>query len=79
MLDSKRVDEIFVCGLAFDYCVMDTAIDGAELFGYNTKIIIDACRAISNEERDVKYTNLRLWEAGVTIVNSEDPDLFNVV
>ena len=44
-LDGKGVTHLFVCGLAFDYCVKETAIDAAEA-GFEVAIIEDACKAI---------------------------------
>lgn len=45
----KRVhvnDEVYVCGLATDYCVKATALDAARL-GFNTCVIFDACRGVA--------------------------------
>ena len=44
-LKSRGVNKIYLCGLALDFCVYFSAIDGAEL-GYNVNVIQDACRAI---------------------------------
>ena len=76
LLDSKGVTEIFVCGLATDYCVKETAIDAASLFGYDTTVVIDACRGISE---DLKPTMQAFLDEGIAIADSGNPDLFNVV
>lgn len=76
LLDSRGVTEIFVCGLATDYCVKDTAVDGASLFGYDTTVVIDACRGISE---DLKPTMQVFLDEGIAIADSGNPDLFNVV
>jgi nicotinamidase/pyrazinamidase len=48
-LQSLKKDlSIFICGLATDYCVKFSAIDSIKL-GYNTTIILDACRGITEE------------------------------
>lgn len=44
-LKGRGVTEIFVTGLAADYCVHFTALDGLEL-GFSSTIITDATRAI---------------------------------
>jgi len=76
ILDNKGVDEIFVCGLATDYCVKETAIDGKDAYGYDTTVIIDACRAISN---DLKPTLEAFLDYDIKVIDSSDPDLFNVI
>ena len=47
-LHGLQVSELFVAGLAADYCVGFTAIDGLEL-GFQTTLIEDATRPISPE------------------------------
>jgi len=42
-LRGKGVTEVFVCGLATDYCVKSTALDAAQ-FGFNAHFIEDASR-----------------------------------
>ena len=44
-LKSRGLNTIYLCGLALDFCVYFSAIDGAKL-GYNVTVIKDACRAI---------------------------------
>ncbi|HXR83840.1 MAG TPA: bifunctional nicotinamidase/pyrazinamidase [Hanamia sp.] len=47
-LKGKGISSIYVCGLAADYCVYFTALDGLEL-GFQSTIITDATRAIDEE------------------------------
>ncbi len=47
-LKKLEVDEVYVCGLATDYCVKATAVDAAKL-GYKTLVITDACEGVSSE------------------------------
>ncbi len=44
-LRSRGVTEVFVCGLALDFCVAWTALD-AVAAGFKTTLVEDACRAI---------------------------------
>ncbi len=44
-LRQRGIDEVFVCGLATDFCVAWTALDARRL-GYRTWVIEDATRAI---------------------------------
>ncbi len=63
-LASRGITEIYVCGLALDYCVAWSALD-ARRFGFATTILEDACRAI-----DLNGSLEQAWEqfshAGVT-------------
>jgi len=45
-LRSKGVDEVYVCGLATDYCSRDTALDAVK-GGFKTYFILDATRPIN--------------------------------
>ena len=64
-LKSRGINTIYLCGLALDFCVYFSAIDGAKL-GYNVIVIEDACRAIDlngsleNSLNDMKSKGVRL-------------------
>lgn len=45
-LKDRGVTEVFVCGLALDFCVSATAVDAARE-GFATTIVVDVCRAIN--------------------------------
>jgi nicotinamidase/pyrazinamidase len=47
-LKDKEITDIFICGLAADFCVYYTALNGLEL-GFETTIILDATKAIDND------------------------------
>ncbi|WP_066223009.1 bifunctional nicotinamidase/pyrazinamidase [Formosa haliotis] len=68
-LKSMQVTDVYVCGLAADYCVYFTAKDAQNL-GFKTYYITDATRYIS----EVVYNTalLDLKQLGVTILNSAD-------
>lgn len=51
-LDGKGISELFICGLATDYCVKNTAIDAAKT-GFKVNVIKDACKAIATYFDDV--------------------------
>ena len=44
-LKSRKINRVFVCGLATDYCVAWSAMD-ARKFGFQADVIEDACRGI---------------------------------
>jgi len=64
-LKSRGLNTIYLCGLALDFCVYFSAIDGAKL-GYNVTVIKDACRAIDlngslqNSLNDMKSKGVKL-------------------
>lgn len=63
--------ELVVCGLALDYCVKATDLDAAEL-GFDTSVVIDACRAVNINEGDDLKALQELTRANVTIVESRE-------
>jgi len=44
-LKDHNISELFICGLATDYCVKFTALDAVDL-GYTTTVILDACKEV---------------------------------
>lgn len=69
-LQSRGLTEVFVCGLATDFCVSWSAQDAADL-GLTVSVIEDACRGI-----DLNGSVDAAWEAmtaaGVTRIQSSD-------
>ena len=67
-LKEKGLRELFVCGLATDFCVGWTALD-ARTTGFEVAVVEDACRAI-----DLEGSLARAWrdmaDAGVRRVSS---------
>ena len=47
-LEERGIEEIYVCGLAMDFCVAWTALDACRL-GFRVRVIEDACRAIETQ------------------------------
>lgn len=69
-LQSQGVTEVFVMGLALDYCVKFTAKDAVEL-GYKTNLILDGCRAVNLESGDDKKAVDLLKSLDVNIITSD--------
>jgi nicotinamidase/pyrazinamidase len=63
-MKERNVTEIFICGLALDFCVSYTAIDSA-LEGFESTVIIDACRSINP---DINPTIQKLLKTGINII-----------
>ncbi len=60
-------ERIVVCGLATDYCVRATALDGVRL-GYRTAVLVDAVRAVELAPGDGERALAELVAAGVVLV-----------
>jgi nicotinamidase/pyrazinamidase len=65
-LHGHGVDEIHLAGLATDYCVKFTAIDGAAL-GFRVVIISDAVRGVERSPGDCQSAIDEMRSAGVDI------------
>ena len=51
------VDEVYCCGLAFDYCVGSTA-ESASQFGFKTFVIKDATKSVAKHTEDLMIQRL---------------------
>lgn len=64
LLNSLKVDEIDICGLAFDYCVKYTALDGIKN-NFKVNIIGNATKAVAPEQETQLKDELK--KAGIII------------
>jgi nicotinamidase/pyrazinamidase len=67
LLKRSGVRRIVVCGLATDYCVKATALDGVQL-GYETAVLVDAIRAVNLAAGDGQRSLDELAAAGARLV-----------
>lgn len=65
------VNEVFIVGLATDYCVKFTAIDAVEL-GYTTHVISDATKPVNLQEGDFGRSLEEMNSKGINIIKSKD-------
>jgi nicotinamidase/pyrazinamidase len=70
-LKAKGVTDVFVCGLATDYCVKYTALDALQL-GFKTHFIEDASRGVNLQPDDVRNAISEMNRAGVVTLQSSD-------
>ena len=61
-LQAKGVTKLYVVGLAYDYCVGSTAVDGAKN-GFQTFLVTDATRSVAPPSAEAMTK--RISEAGV--------------
>ena len=52
-----QVDQVYCCGLAFDFCVGSTA-ESASKFGFMTFVIRDATKSVSEHTEDLMIQRL---------------------
>jgi nicotinamidase/pyrazinamidase len=69
LLRERGVEEVWVGGLATDYCVKHTALDAARL-GFKVKAIADAMRPVELKPGDGERALEEMRQAGVEIVNT---------
>jgi nicotinamidase/pyrazinamidase len=65
------VTDIVIGGLATDYCVKATALDGLAA-GFRVTVVEDACRAVNVQPSDGEQALREMRSAGVRIVHSEE-------
>lgn len=70
-LRARGVQEVYVLGLATDYCVKFTALDALQL-GFRTRLVVDGCRAVNLAPGDDARAIDAMKAAGVEIVESAD-------
>jgi len=70
-LKSNGAAEIYVCGLATDYCVKFTALDAAQM-GFRTYFIEDASRGVNLRPADVADAIAAMNRAGIATVRSAE-------
>jgi len=70
-LKARGVSRIFVCGLATDYCVKATALDGVR-HGFEVVLVEDACRAVDVPPGSSRLAVEEMRNAGVEVCTSGD-------
>lgn len=69
-LHEKRILNIYIAGLATDYCVKYSALDAIKL-GFNVFVIADACKGVNLQPNDSKEALHEMQQAGAKIVYSD--------
>jgi nicotinamidase/pyrazinamidase len=70
-LKGRGATDVYVLGLATDYCVKFTALDARKL-GFRTILVEDASRGVELQRGDVERAIGEMKRAGVTVLQSED-------
>ena len=70
-LKHEKVTDVYLAGLATDYCVKYSALDAVHL-GFKTHVIIDGCRGVELKPGDTKKAIEEMRKAGVEILTSDE-------
>jgi nicotinamidase/pyrazinamidase len=70
-LQSRGVTDLYIVGLATDYCVLYTVMD-ARFLGYHTFVITDACRGLNVFPGDVERAYAQMRAAGAVLITSAE-------
>jgi nicotinamidase/pyrazinamidase len=68
-LKDRAIKDIYLLGLALDYCVKYSALDACQL-GLNTHLVLDGCRGIGLHPEDVDLALKEMKAAGAAMVQS---------
>jgi len=70
-LKQRDVTDVYLCGLATDYCVKYSVLDARQL-GFKALLIVDVCRGINLAPGDVDLAIEEMRAAGAAIVQTRE-------
>jgi len=70
-LKKEKVTDLYICGLATDYCVKATAED-ADKNGFETFVVEDAVAAVNVKPGDGEKALKEMAHAGITLIRSDE-------
>jgi len=70
-LEKRGIKDIYLMGLALDYCVKYSVLDARHL-GLNTHVILDGCRGIALEPVDIDRALDEMKGAGAILLKSAE-------
>lgn len=71
ILRENHVDEVYVCGLATDYCVRASAIDACRE-GFDVTVVEDAVRGVEVDPGDSERAFADMRDAGARIATADE-------
>lgn len=71
LLRRENVTEVFVMGLATDYCVLYSALDAVRE-GFATTVITDGCRGVGIRPNDIPDAWKAMSAAGIRLLKSDE-------
>jgi nicotinamidase/pyrazinamidase len=70
-LEKRSIKEIYLMGVALDYCIKYSALDARQL-GLNTHVILDGCRGIELKPSDIDRALEEMKRVGVILLKSAE-------
>jgi nicotinamidase/pyrazinamidase len=70
-LRKNQIKDLYVCGLATDYCVKATVLDAIKN-GFHTYVITDAVAAVNVEKGDDRKALNEMYLKGCTLIESDE-------
>lgn len=70
-LKAKNVKDVFIAGLATDYCVKYSVLDALQ-FGFQPYVIIDACQGVELDSGDIERAIFIMREKGAIFLSFKD-------
>lgn len=70
-LHEQGIVDIYLLGLAIDYCVKYSCRDAVKL-GFKTTVIVDACRGVELKPGDVSLALQEMRDEGVGLITSDE-------
>lgn len=67
-LDQRGIDEVYLMGVATEYCVKASALDAIKV-GLKTHVIVDGCRGVGLREKDIPDAVSEMRDAGVRLTD----------
>jgi nicotinamidase/pyrazinamidase len=73
-LKKRAITDIYLMGLALDYCVKYSTLDARQL-GFNAHVILDGCRGIGLEPGDIDRALDEMKQVGAVLLRNGDLSL----
>lgn len=70
-LHAEKINQVYILGLATDYCVKYSSLDAAHL-GLDVSVIVDGCRGVELNLGDTNAALLEMKKAGVKLISSTE-------
>ncbi|MCX7956403.1 MAG: bifunctional nicotinamidase/pyrazinamidase [Endomicrobia bacterium] len=70
-LDGLKIKDVYICGLALDYCVYYSAVD-AKKFGFDTYVILNATKGVDIPKGNIERALSHMRSLNIKLINYED-------
>ncbi|APG50095.1 bifunctional nicotinamidase/pyrazinamidase [Providencia stuartii] len=69
-LQEQQITQLFIMGIATDYCVKFTVLDALKL-GYNVDVLTDGCRGVNLSAMDSELALAEMSQKGATLLTTD--------